>query len=506
MRNLIYVLLIVTAAGAVVPSAFAEEYRVSNAEGASAPGCETNNECFLPYSLTINVGDTVIWDNPDNAAHFIESGVLAEGGPDGVFSSDIVSPGTEFSHTFDEEGKFPYFCSVHPWMLGEIIVTADGAMMDDMMMVEGEVGIATLYPLTGDLSSIGIQIDAAAELAINDFNDYLEATGESWSFAHTKEDNTTSPVVSFEKIQAINAKNIDIVIGPASSGAVTQVLPYANTNNMLLVGCCSTSPALAIADDNLFRVVSDDRIQSKGVAKLMEANGFEVFVPIWRGDTYGDFLVDGVRNSFEERGFASYEGVRLNPDQAEFSTEIAFLANEVQQAVDAYGQDKVAVFIVEFDNTIPIIQTANDYDILRMVQWYTAEAFVGNPDINDSIVMEFVDQVQLVGYLPDVSRDDYRLKLHLEQETGVKGPSTFVYSSYDAVWLVGLSIIEAQSAEVDAIKSVIHNVAENMKSNGAGALNEAGDLALGNYLVYKTENGQWAPTGERYTGLTDSLD
>ena len=101
---------------------------VTNAAGSSVPGCEETNECFIPYMVTIDVGGEVIWSNSDLAAHTVTSGVLAEGGHDGVFGSGLFSPGVDFSHTFDEAGTYPYFCLVHPWMVGMVIVqeTVDG--------------------------------------------------------------------------------------------------------------------------------------------------------------------------------------------------------------------------------------------------------------------------------------------------------------------------------------------------------------------------------------------
>ena len=286
----------------------------------------------------------------------------------------------------------------------------EDAMNDDMVL-SGDVEIATLNPITGESASTGIQTDAAAALAVNDFNNYLDAIGQTWQFVLTREDNASSPTISFEKIQSIKAKGIDIIIGPTSSGVVSLIKPYADVNNMMLISCCSTSPELAIADDSVYRMVQDDTIQGKGVAKLLEASGFETMVPIWRGDSYGNGLVGETRKSFEERGFISYDGIQLSPGQKEFSAEVAFLADQVQTAADEYGQDKVAVFMVEFDNAISLMQTAADYDILSSVQWYTAEGFVSNPDINDPIVREFTDSVKLTGYLPDVSRDDYRYKI-----------------------------------------------------------------------------------------------
>jgi len=109
-------LLIITA-----PSAFAAEVIVQNAMGSSIPGCEETNECFIPYQVRINVGDTVTWINDDTAAHTATSGSSA-GGPSGVFDSSLVLAGSSFSFTFNEAGTYPYHCMVHPWMAGVVIV------------------------------------------------------------------------------------------------------------------------------------------------------------------------------------------------------------------------------------------------------------------------------------------------------------------------------------------------------------------------------------------------
>ncbi len=94
---------------------------VSIPVGSSTPGCETTNECFIPYEVTIGVGGTVTWTNGDTAAHTVTSG-SPENGPDGVFDSSILMAGKTFEHTFDEAGEYDYFCIVHPWMTGKVNV------------------------------------------------------------------------------------------------------------------------------------------------------------------------------------------------------------------------------------------------------------------------------------------------------------------------------------------------------------------------------------------------
>ena len=92
-------------------------------EGSAVPGCEETNECYIPYRTTINVGESVIWSNVDTAAHTVTSGTTTDG-PDGVFDSSLFGAGDTFSWKPDSAGEFSYFCMIHPWTVGKIIVKA----------------------------------------------------------------------------------------------------------------------------------------------------------------------------------------------------------------------------------------------------------------------------------------------------------------------------------------------------------------------------------------------
>jgi len=113
--------------GMTTSSAFAEPTAsVSAPQGTSVPGCEETNECFVPYEVTVDVGGEVTWSNDDTAAHTVTAGSAADG-PSGEFDSSLFMAGTTFSHTFESAGEFPYFCMVHPWMIGIVIVGEAGA-------------------------------------------------------------------------------------------------------------------------------------------------------------------------------------------------------------------------------------------------------------------------------------------------------------------------------------------------------------------------------------------
>ena len=94
---------------------------VSIPEGSGAPGCEETDECYIPSTLNISAGTTVVWENNDAAAHLATSGT-PDGGPDGIFDSGMIMGGATYEYEFSETGEFVYYCLVHPWMVGTVVV------------------------------------------------------------------------------------------------------------------------------------------------------------------------------------------------------------------------------------------------------------------------------------------------------------------------------------------------------------------------------------------------
>ena len=111
----------IQAEAAVAANAGPQTHIVETAMGSGAPGCETSNACYLPQDITISTGDTVQWDNVDNAAHTVTGGSPSDG-PSGVFDSSLLMAGLDYSFTFNDAGSYDYFCMVHPWMVGSVTV------------------------------------------------------------------------------------------------------------------------------------------------------------------------------------------------------------------------------------------------------------------------------------------------------------------------------------------------------------------------------------------------
>jgi predicted secreted protein with PEFG-CTERM motif len=75
-----------------------------------------------------------MWNNIDAMAHTVTAGTPAEGLSE-HFDSSLVAPGAMFSHEFTEAGTFDYFCMVHPWMVGIVMVSSEESH-DDMEGME----------------------------------------------------------------------------------------------------------------------------------------------------------------------------------------------------------------------------------------------------------------------------------------------------------------------------------------------------------------------------------
>lgn len=89
------------------------------APGSSSP---TNAKFFEPLTLNVPVGTTVTWKNSDSTLHTVTSGSAESGTSGTIFDSSYLAAGKTFQHTFSSAGTFDYYCTLHPFMKGQVVV------------------------------------------------------------------------------------------------------------------------------------------------------------------------------------------------------------------------------------------------------------------------------------------------------------------------------------------------------------------------------------------------
>jgi plastocyanin len=82
---------------------------------ARAVTVKIHNFAFTPPDLTIAAGTTVTWKNEDGEVHRVKD-------DHNGFASAALDTDDSYSHTFATPGVYHYFCTIHPYMVGKIVV------------------------------------------------------------------------------------------------------------------------------------------------------------------------------------------------------------------------------------------------------------------------------------------------------------------------------------------------------------------------------------------------
>lgn len=124
MRSVIFLVMTIFGVLMTLP-AFAQgsEISVSITGGSEASqSCVSGKNCYDPDILTVQPRTTVAWTNMDNTAHTVTSGHASENDTGAIFDSGEIGPGGTYSFIFLNSGTFDYYCTLHPWMSGQVIV------------------------------------------------------------------------------------------------------------------------------------------------------------------------------------------------------------------------------------------------------------------------------------------------------------------------------------------------------------------------------------------------
>jgi plastocyanin len=109
-------LAVSAAAQAQVPAVPAAAAAPAAAQAAAAAGIVIARDfMFAPVAITIKAGSTVTWKNTDDEPHTVVSDA-------GLFRSSALDTNESFSFRFDKPGTYHYACSIHPRMVGTIVV------------------------------------------------------------------------------------------------------------------------------------------------------------------------------------------------------------------------------------------------------------------------------------------------------------------------------------------------------------------------------------------------
>jgi plastocyanin len=219
----------------VSPEDLPTRLNVIVAKGSSFP---SNGKFFVPADVGIAPNGTIVWTNEDAIIHTVTSGKPRQG-PSGEFDSGIIQSGHSFNHTFSKRGAYDYYSSLHPYMIGKVIV----GFYSYNLQVDGRA-----YPIHFLITGNGNHIQ---KISLQPINPILEIRMVSAS------PGNMTIVIPRTVLDRMNQNGIDETFGvigntpigfnEISSTPISRTLAIqfdAGTNYMQLLGSTAFRPVL----------------------------------------------------------------------------------------------------------------------------------------------------------------------------------------------------------------------------------------------------------------------
>ena len=375
--------------------------------------------------------------------------------------------------------------------------------------------IGAMLPLTGAGASVGESAYAAIQLAVEDIQASLISRGIQANVAVFIEDTETDPDVAAQKISSFANLGVNICIGPYSSSNVSAVKSYADNNELLIVSPASVSTSLAIAGDNIFRLVPSDEKQAEAISALLEDDGIEVLIPIIRDDLWGNELLAANTQEFMQNNGQVEDAVKYSTSVDDYTPYLNSLKELLVNSLEQFPPEKIGVYIVAYGESVELLNLAAQDSIFGQVKWYGSSGFAGIQNLPaDTVAAEFAESRDLscpsFGFDPTV-QDKWEPLLERLENLLERQPEIYAFATYDAVWLaVETYLATGETIDFNTIKQTFEFKADNTQGvTGVAALNADGDRAYATYdfwgIQHQAEQYNWV-TVARYNNETGTLE
>jgi branched-chain amino acid transport system substrate-binding protein len=360
------------------------------------------------------------------------------------------------------------------------------------IQVNNTVMLGAILDLTGDYSEEGKAGKAAIELAIDTLNQRYISIGSSLRFTCTFTDTHLDTVLTLDAARNMYAQGIRLLVaGPNNSAGLKSIQSFVNQNQMLALTCFSSSPSLAVNDDYIFRLITDDNVQGQALVKMMEYDTIHALIPIWREDTYGTGLYQTVKQKFQEQGGTVMQGISYNTSDTSYLELVQQVAPQVTSAIGTFGASHVAVILISYQEAAGFLGAAAVKNDLSLVKWYGCDANVQKASVtSDSAAASFARSVRFLAPIMGIGTADklpataQNLSDKIFFKTGLH-PDAYALTAYDAVQIYGLAYDIVRSYSSKLIKTVLPSVCESYNYLGISRkLNPAGDLSTANYIFW----------------------
>jgi branched-chain amino acid transport system substrate-binding protein len=400
-------------------------------------------------------------------------------------------------------------------VVGLVVGAGAGYMLKpDAAVGDGDTIEVVVAPLEGTTVQFGYVSSTTAglettvphveEMMTVDYNEYAAILGYDVDFIYLIDDATGQAAVHLEKVQGFKSMDVSTFIGGLWSSQAQAALSYVNDNDMLMWSSSSTSPLLAIADDNLLRMCPTDLIQAPAISRMLLSRGIEAVIVIQRGDAWADGIYNYFEPAYEAEGGVILEKIRYAGESTEFSNYLQTAEDIASDAVAEYGAGKVAIEVIAFSESVTMVTQAEDFPTVYSLPWFGSDGTA----LTTQHVDDAPDQTTHIGLFSTVAApaaSEKFLSLWDRYEALVSQPYGY-YSAcaYDIGWILTMTTLSAQSSDaVDLIPLQEPTAFNQFGASGWNKLNVDGDRYGSNYQIWSYDPEPYVVG--LYDGVTDTV-
>jgi branched-chain amino acid transport system substrate-binding protein len=312
------------------------------------------------------------------------------------------------------------------------------------------VTIGLLDDLTDGLSSDGIRINASANLAASDINNWLIHNDTAWSSVGvTFKISTLDYALDNSKAQSdlstFVSQGVNEIVGPLNSGTLGAVEQYVTSNQLIMISPSSTSVALAGTSPYVFRTAPNDAAQGLADAREMYQEGVRGLIIVYRQDTYGQGLAAAVASRFTALGGHVLAQVPYDPTITDFSSVLSTINQLYTSNVGTYGCGGIAIQAISFEELgTMLLQAKTSYpQLLNTVQpWYGSDGEADDSVLTNSTYASVMNQIELPStlYIQTNTTATNRVCSVILSETHISCDA-YALGAYDDVWLAALGAL-----------------------------------------------------------------
>jgi len=269
----------------------------------------------------------------------------------------------------------------------------------------------------------------------------------------------------------------------------------------------STSPLLAIPDDNFFRMAPHDMKQGIAITRMLESHGKEAVVVIQRGDTWGDGIYVAFEPEYTSGGGVILERIRYSSDVTDFSSYLQTAENAMSTAVNTYGWDACAVQIISFDEFVPMINQTENYPTLWNMTWFGSDGTALSWTVMNESPRAAM-HLKIFSTLAATPHSDkyYDLYDRYYALTGIPY-GFYTATTYDISWALTKAVLETQSTQATDIIPILPLICYDMYgATGWCRLDENDDRFMSDYEIWGYGDHEYGPDSYVYGVYYSNID